>query len=102
MYILARTYRKFPQQRYIAAGDSQWNYNSVRENLQDARDFRICLSMETDTRGFRAKMPTCIQGRGNITGLYDTGRYPVGYLKTLYQLQKLSDTNTNIKYTRIL
>jgi len=52
-------------------------------------------------RGFRAKIPTCIQGGGNITGLYDKGRYSVGYLRTLYHLQKLSDTNTAIKYTRI-
>jgi hypothetical protein len=52
-------------------------------------------------RGFRAKMATYIQSRGNITGLYDTGRYSVGYLRTWYQLKKLSDTNTNIKYTRI-
>ena len=52
-------------------------------------------------RGFRAKIRMCVQGRGNITGLYDKGRYSVGYLRTLYHLQKLSDTNTTIKYTRI-
>jgi hypothetical protein len=57
--------------------------------------------METDMGGFRAKMLTCIQDRGNITGLYDTGRYSVGYLRIWHQLKKLSNINTNIKYARI-